>query len=108
MLCGIGLCGQGVINGVEKFFEWYVVLQFRRIATRNGQSHPSIGWVISRASAVTRARSFYRAQVSIPAGTNDTDVMEVESPVFAGPAPRPVRVDIKLDGLLLYVVQAIL
>ena len=108
MLCGIGLYGQGITNGVKNFFEWHVVLQFRSIATRNGQSHPLIGWVISRASAVTRARSFYCAQVSIPAGINDTDVMEVESPVFAGPAPRPVRVDIKLDGLLLYVVQAIL
>jgi hypothetical protein len=31
--------------------------------------------------------------------------MDVESPLFTGPAPRPVQVDIKPDGLLLYVAQ---
>ena len=46
--------------------------------------------------------------MSIPAGNNDTDVMDVESPLFTGPAPRPVQVDIKPDGLLLYVAQTIL
>ena len=33
--------------------------------------------------------------------------MDVESPQFTGPAIRPVQVEIKPDGLLLYVAQAI-
>ena len=56
---------------------------------------------------IPRARSSYRAQVSIPAGPGDTDVMDVESPQVTGPALRPVDVEIKPDGLLLYVAQAI-
>lgn len=56
---------------------------------------------------IPRARSSYRAQVSIPAGPNDADVMDIVSPQFTGPALRPVQVEIKPDGLLLYVAQAI-
>lgn len=56
---------------------------------------------------IPRARSSYRAQVSIPGGPDDADVMDIESPQFAGPVPRPVQVEIKPDGLLLYVAQAI-
>jgi snurportin-1 len=33
--------------------------------------------------------------------------MDIESPQFTGPAQRPVQVEIKPDGLLLYVAQAI-
>jgi snurportin-1 len=56
---------------------------------------------------IPRARSSYRAQVSIPAGPGDTDVMDIESPQFTGPALRAVDVEIEPDGLLLYVAQAI-
>jgi len=35
------------------------------------------------------------------------DVMEIESPQFTGPALRHVQTEIKPDGLLLYVAQAI-
>lgn len=56
---------------------------------------------------IPRARSSYRAQVSIPGGPDDADVMDIESPQFTGPVPRPVQVEIKPDGLLLYVAQAI-
>jgi len=56
---------------------------------------------------IPRARSSYRAQVSIPAGPSDTDVMDIDSSQFTGPAPRAVQAEIKPDGLLLYVAQAI-
>jgi len=57
---------------------------------------------------IPRARSSYQAQVSVPAGHNDAaDVMDIESPQFMGPAPRIAQADIKPDGLLLYVAQAI-
>lgn len=56
---------------------------------------------------IPRARSSYRAQVSIPAGPGDTDVMDIESPQLTGPALRAVDVEIEPDGLLLYVAQAI-
>lgn len=35
------------------------------------------------------------------------DVMDIESPQFTGPALRHVHTEIKPDGLLLYVAQAI-
>jgi len=56
---------------------------------------------------IPRARSSCRAQVSIPAGPNDLDTMVIESSQFAGPAPRITQAEIKPDGLLLYVAQAI-
>ena len=56
---------------------------------------------------IPRARSSCRAQVSIPAGPNDSDMMDIESSQFAGPAPRIAQTEIKSDGLLLYVAQAI-
>jgi snurportin-1 len=57
---------------------------------------------------VPRARSPYRAQVSIPPGPHDDmDVMDIESPQFTGPATRHVQAEIQSDGLLLYVAQAI-
>ena len=51
-------------------------------------------------------RSFYGACVSIPAGLDNIDVMDIESSYFAGPASRSVQVDNKLFGLLPYVAQA--
>jgi len=56
---------------------------------------------------IPRARSSCRAQVSIPAEPNDSDMMVIESPQFVGPAPRITQAEIKPDGLLLYVAQAI-
>lgn len=57
---------------------------------------------------IPRARSSHQAQVSVPAGHNDAaDVMDIESPQFMGPAPRVAQAEIKPDGLLLYVAQAI-
>jgi snurportin-1 len=57
---------------------------------------------------IPRARSSYRAQVSIPIGPHDDmDEMDIESPQFMGPALRHVQTEIKPDGLLLYVAQAI-
>jgi snurportin-1 len=56
---------------------------------------------------IPRARSSCRAQVSIPAGPNDSDMMVIESSQFAGPAPRITQAEIRPDGLLLYVAQAI-
>ena len=56
---------------------------------------------------IPRARSIFHAQVPIPAGPNDTDVMDIESSQFMGPAPRTAQAEIKPDGLLLYVAQAI-
>ena len=54
------------------------------------------------------ARSPYRAQVSIPTGPrDDMEVMDIDSPEFTGPVPRHVQTEIKPDGLLLYVAQAI-
>lgn len=35
------------------------------------------------------------------------EVMDIDSPQFTGPAPRHVQTEIKPDGLLLYVAQAI-
>ena len=55
---------------------------------------------------IPRARSSCRAQVSIP-GPNDLDMMDIESSQFTGPAPRKTQAEIKPDGLLLYVAQAI-
>ena len=56
---------------------------------------------------IPRARSSCRAQVSIPAEPNDSDMMVIESSQFVGPAPRITQAEIKPDGLLLYVAQAI-
>jgi snurportin-1 len=56
---------------------------------------------------IPRARSIFHAQVPIPAGPNDTDVMDIESSQFMGPAPRTAQAEIKPDGLLLYVAQTI-
>jgi len=56
---------------------------------------------------IPRARSSCRAQVSIPAEPNDSDMMVIESSQFAGPAPRITQAEVKPDGLLLYVAQAI-
>jgi len=56
---------------------------------------------------IPRARSSYRAQISLPAGPSDTEVMDIESSQFTGPAPRTEQVEINPDGLLLYVAQAI-
>lgn len=57
---------------------------------------------------IPRARSSYRTQVSIPAGPHDDmDVMDIESPQFMGLTLRHVQTEIKPDGLLLYVAQAI-
>jgi len=56
---------------------------------------------------IPQARSSYRAQTSIPAGPSDTDVMDIESSRFTGPASRTVQAEINPDGLLLYVAQAI-
>jgi len=57
---------------------------------------------------IPRARSSYHAQVSIPTGPHDDmDVMDIESPQFTGSASRHVQPEIKPDGLLLYVAQAI-
>ncbi|KAI0000633.1 hypothetical protein BJV74DRAFT_821134 [Russula compacta] len=56
---------------------------------------------------IPRARSSYRAQISIPARPNDTDAMDIDSLQPAGLAPSTVKVEIKPDGLLLYVAQAI-
>jgi len=55
---------------------------------------------------IPRARSSCRAQVSIPAEPNDLDMI-IESSQFAGPPPRITQAEIKPDGLLLYVAQAI-
>ncbi|KAI9510171.1 hypothetical protein F5148DRAFT_1181206 [Russula earlei] len=56
---------------------------------------------------IPRARSSYRAQVSIPTASNEQDAMDIESSQFTGPAPRTAQVEINPDGLLLYVAQAI-
>jgi snurportin-1 len=57
---------------------------------------------------IPRARSSYHTQVSIPTGPHDDkDVMDIESPQLTGPALRQVQTEIKPDGLLLYVAQAI-
>ena len=56
---------------------------------------------------VPRARSSYRAEVLIPSGPADADVMDIESPQSTGHATRTVQVEIEPDGLLLYVAQAI-
>lgn len=56
---------------------------------------------------IPSARSIYHTQVTIPAGPNDTDVMDIESSQFMGPAPRTTQAKIKPDGLLLYVAPAI-
>jgi snurportin-1 len=56
---------------------------------------------------IPSARSICHTQVTIPAGPNDTDVMDIESSQFMGPAPRTTQAEIKPDGLLLYVAPAI-
>lgn len=57
---------------------------------------------------IPRARSSYRAQVSIPAEPHDEmEAMDIESPQFTGPVLRHVQTEIKPDGLLLYIAQAI-
>lgn len=56
---------------------------------------------------IPRARSSHHAQISIPAGPNDTDTMDIDSLQSAGLAPSTVKAEIKPDGLLLYVAQAI-
>jgi snurportin-1 len=56
---------------------------------------------------IPRARSTCHTQVTIAAGPNDTDVMDIESSQFTGPASRTTQAEIKPDGLLLYVAQAI-
>jgi snurportin-1 len=56
---------------------------------------------------IPRARSICHTQVSIPAGPNDADVMDIESSQFVGPVPRTTQAEIKPDGMLLYVAQAI-
>jgi snurportin-1 len=56
---------------------------------------------------IPRARASCYAQVSIPASSNNSDVMDIESSQFVGPASNETQVEIKPDGLLLYVAQAI-
>lgn len=56
---------------------------------------------------IPQARSSYHAQVSVPPGPNDTDMMEIESSQVTGPVARAAQAEIKPDGLLLYVSQAI-
>ncbi|KAF8264100.1 hypothetical protein EI94DRAFT_1686749 [Lactarius quietus] len=56
---------------------------------------------------IPRARLSYRTKVLIPPGPADADVMDIESPQSTGHVTRTSQVEIKPDGLLLYVAQAI-
>jgi snurportin-1 len=56
---------------------------------------------------IPRARSSNSAEVLIPSGPADADVMDIESHQSTGHATRTVQAEIQPDGLLLYVAQSI-
>jgi snurportin-1 len=56
---------------------------------------------------IPRARSTNSAEVLIPSGPADADVMDIESHQSTGHATRTVQAEIQPDGLLLYVAQSI-
>jgi len=103
------ILGLGLI-GIEKGFELEIEDVDEPAVNLSAEERKKRGIVARLQRSLGAARKVARNDKAINdvlAGPNDTDVMDIESSQFMGPAPRTAQAEIKPDGLLLYVAQAI-